>query len=1075
MRDYTPSGFFVLRTPLFPFQEFLNFSRELSVPAAIGTGGDLAAATANDRSLLRSRLMEIARRSEVREALWVASPEFFDSLSAWLEKPAAKEQKIEHSFYRYLARMTSRPTPFGLFAGCSVGRIGEETRFELGPRGQYYRRSRLDMEYLYNLADKIAADPALRAHVSFRPNTSVYMAADRYHHVQGYLAEKIRLYRLIATEHTPYLEATLLRAQAGATPEELAAALVRDDPEVSMEEATAYVGQLIDSQLLVADVVPPITGPEPIDDMIAQLRRTETAALATSLSAISERLQKLDAGGIGHDPAEYQRLTEAARELPVEFQVEHLVQVDMMKPSPLASMDRRLVAELLRGVELLYSIQQPPGDAFQQFKSDFQERYQGQEIPLVLALDEEVGIGFEKRDGPGALDEPLIENLDLAPGDDDSDYGATFRDALLLRKLEELARSRGAVLELDDKLLEALRVKDLPPLPDAFAVMAVLGGPSAPGGKPSVYLQTASGPSGAILLGRFCHADPSLTEFVKKHMCAEEALREASGAVFAEVVHLPEGRIGNVLFRPTLRKYEIPFLATSRVPVEDQIPVTDLLVSVRSDRVVLRSRRLGREVVPRLTSAHGYMHSRNLKIYKFLCMLQAQGLTAGLAWNWGFLDQAAFLPRVARGNIVLSLARWRVEKATIQALAREHGHERLRAVHQWRTEAGIPRFVLLSESDNQLLIDFENALSVETLIEYVKNRTSIWLTEMFPGPDALQARGPEGEFTHEIVVPFVRIEQKAAVATAATAQATERPAGPSGATERRFLPGSEWIYARIYCSPAQADRLLLETIRPLVETVMASGDADRWFFIRYGDPQWHLRLRFHGQPERLSGRVLPQLRQALEQHARHGSVSRMEIDTYERETERYGGPACIETAERLFQIDSALAIELLASIPDLLGSPLRWQLAFAGVDQLLTSLGFDTAARKLIVNNMGKSQEKNFQVDQHYRKKVSDRFRAERQYLEKLLAGPAGGEFPETALAALQSYAESLKEIREELERKQQAGELTCTIQELAGSFVHMHLNRLFRSAPNAQEMVLYDFLARSYDSRLAREKHKAP
>ncbi len=37
-----------------------------------------------------------------------------------------------------------------------------------------------------------------------------------------------------------------------------------------------------------------------------------------------------------------------------------------------------------------------------------------------------------------------------------------------------------------------------------------------------------------------------------------------------------------------------------------------------------------------------------------------------------------------------------------------------------------------------------------------------------------------------------------------------------------------------------------------------------------------------------------------------------------------------------------------------------------------------------------------------------------------------------------------------------------------------MHLNRMFRSAANAQEMVLYDFLTRTYDSRLAKEKRSA-
>ena len=67
----------------------------------------------------------------------------------------------------------------------------------------------------------------------------------------------------------------------------------------------------------------------------------------------------------------------------------------------------------------------------------------------------------------------------------------------------------------------------------------------------SILIHSVTGPSGANLLGRFCHADPELHRRVEEHLRAEEAHRP--DAIFAEVVHLPEGRIGNVLCRPVLR------------------------------------------------------------------------------------------------------------------------------------------------------------------------------------------------------------------------------------------------------------------------------------------------------------------------------------------------------------------------------------------------------------------------------------------------------------------------------------------------------------------------------------------
>lgn len=1079
MKDFSTS-FFVLRTPLFPLSDFLALSQQLETPGTFAADRDPEQAIENDRRLIRRRLLEFTARPEVKEALWVASPEFFESLAIWRRDPESeKGRRLEQALYRYVARMTSRPTPFGVFAGCSLGRIGTETRLQIGPRKDYWRRSRLDMEYLCNLAEKIVADPLLRAHLSFRPNTSLYLAAGRYHHVQGYFIDNVRAYRLIATDFTSYLAVTLERAAAGATPEELASALVADDPDIALDEAQAYIGQLIESQILVSDVVPPITGPEPIDDMIAQLNKPETLPLARTLSAISDFLHKLDEGRLGNDLAEYQKVVSAVSELPATYKLEHLIQVDMMKPADNACLDQRLIQEIVRGIEVLHSMHRAPQhDVFTQFKQDFRDRYQDQEVPLVLALDDEIGIGFEKKDSPSAMAEPLLEELELGRADNGSEIKARKSEILLLRKVEELARQKKNVLELDPELLKSLRTETPLPLPAAFSVMGTL---DAGASRPRFHLHSVGGPSGAILLGRFCHADPQLADCVKEHLRAEEEAKSNGHAVFAEVAHLPEGRIGNVLFRPVLREYEIPYMATSRVASEHQIAVTDLVISVENDRVVLRSRRLGREVLPRLTSAHGYFHGRSLKLYKFLCSLQSQGVAGGNAWNWGLLDELSFLPRVTLGNLIFSLARWRIEKKTIEEMAKQNAVERIRGVHSWRSEHAVPRFVMLTEADNQLLIDFENVLSIETFLDYGRKREYVHLVEMLPDPDSLAAEGPEGKFTHELVIPFTRAGGAARQETtgkersAALLQGEQHPAAALVSNgQRNFLPGSEWLFAKIYGSPSHLDRFLVETVRPLAADILAAGDADGWFFIRYGDPHWHLRLRFHGDPLRLSSRVIPRLFESVRGHANDGKVWRVQFDTYEREIERYGGIEGTLIAERLFQFDSELVLELLASISDRLGSNLRWRLAFASVDRLLCALGSDMARRRNLVNSMGKNFEKTFAANERYRKQLAEKFRKERGTLEKLLENPLEiNDVPATISPLLQQYARRVRDVREELESLQQTGKLTKSIDELASSYVHMHLNRMLRSTANAQEMVLYDFLVRTWDSRAAREKHQ--
>ena len=1123
-REFTASGFCVLRTPLLPFQEFLALAQELSLAQVLKDGGDASSAANADRKLARERLSRLLERREVQEALWLASPEFFQSLSIWKQDAeSAKGQRMERALYRYVARMSSRPTPFGLFAGCSLGMIAAETRMEVGPHSCYGRRSRLDMEYLSNLAEKITSGPELQKQLCFRPNSSLYLAGGRYHHAQSYLAQDARCYRLVATEPTPYLAATLERASAGATAAQLSAALVKDDPEITMEEAEDYVRQLIESQLLISDLTPPITGQEPIEEMLAQLgaAQKEEESVSATLKSVAQRLRALDEHGVGNDLADYDQIVAALRTLPCQFKLDHLVQVDMMKKPVQVSLDQRLVREILAGVEVLHSLAiSPPSDPFRQFKEDFRERYQEEEIPLVLALDEDVGIGFERKEGAEAAPEPLIENIDFSRVEAELELTARKPEFALLRKLEELARAKQTCLELDDQLLNAIRVQDPLPLPDAFAVLGQIMGPPDPQGKHSFHLQNVSGPSGALLLGRFCSADEQLTTCVHEHLRREEACRAGENVIFAEIVHLPEGRIGNVLCRPRLREYEIPYLAASRAPQEHQIPITDLMLSLQNGRIVLRSQRLGCAVVPRLTSAHNYTHGRNLKLYKFLCLLQAQGRCGSLMWNWGILEQASFLPRVTLGNIVFAPARWRIGQETIEKLAGATGEKRLREIEEWRIGNGIPRLAFLVEADNQLLIDFENVLSVGTLVEYIKNHKSARLAEFLGGPAGLCAHGPEGSFTNEVIVPFVRKDQvvgqfgpncplpvsafsdfRRGGRIAGPAQrgkrssrsdesikqtdplpkeqrSSGRPAlqrtAPAGDRERRFLPGSEWLFAKIYASPSQVDRLLLQHIRPLVANVLASGAADGWFFIRYGDPRWHLRLRFHGDPRRLAAEVLPQLRASLQEPEQRGELWRVQLDTYERELERYGGPEGLGIAERLFQYDSELVLELLASISDRLNTELRWHLGLTTVDQLLQALNFDLSMRRLIVNDLGKGQEKNLGVRPSIKKQLSDKFRNERQTVERLLmTGSEHAMLPAPATQAVKRFAEKATNLAAQLRSAQQAAGLTRSIEELAGSYVHMHLNRLFRSAANAQEMVLYDFLGRAYDSMLARERRE--
>lgn len=1102
-RPFTPSDFFAFRTPLLPFEELEAWGEGLEAPAALEADSDperLEAALAADRERLRARLAELAARPEVLEAVFLASPSLYESLSLWRAQPDSKKgQRAERALVRYIYRMAARATPFGLFSGCSVGRVDPDpatpTHIAVAPRERYERHTRLDMDYLFALCEDLVKDPEVREALTYRPNSSLYRAGGRLRYAEARLDKKVRSHHLVAVDDNDYLEEALRRASNGARASEIAEALVAFDPEgdVTIEEAREFVTELIDSQILVSDLSTPVTGPEAIHDVIDQLSRIPApiaADAAQRLTQARDALEALDTRGPGSEPARYEEIAETLRALPTSVEMSRLFQLDMVKPADEPVIGGAVMEEVHRSLDLLLRLAADrPIESLDRFRKDFSERYENREVPLLEALDEEVGIGFDRSSDVGAEASPLLRGIAIGNPAGEGTTSWTRVHTVLLGKLHEALVKGEKSIEITSQDLDRMAPPPAAgqpmspgskkaPLPDTFHAMFSVASPSQEAleqGDFQVLFENAGGPSGARLLGRFCHADSSLCRYVEEHLRVEEALRP--GAIFAEVVHLPQGRIGNILARPVLREYEIPFLGRSGAAPENQIPVSDLRVSVQGQRIVLRSARLGKEVIPRLTSAHNYSRG-SLGVYRFLCMLQSQDNLGGLMWGWGALDSAPFLPRVTFGKVVLSRAMWWMTQEEIKALVKTQGAERFSAIQKWRRERGLPRLLALVDADNELLVDLDNVLSIETFLDVIEDRDRARLAEFFPGPGQLPATGPEGRFLHEILVAYARKPKEVvqvAGQVAGQAAATDRASASPVALpplRRSFPPGSEWLYAKLYTGTATADVLLRDFLAPVIREVVSEGAVDNWFFIRYGDPEWHLRLRFHGDPTALQSQVLPRLHEAVDPLLSDGRLWRMQLDTYEREIERYGGPEGMIVSERLFQVDSEAVLAILEMLEGDEGADFRWRLTLRGIDTLVGDLQLDPESRMRVLRGIRESFGREFGGGKSLRVQLDQRFRQEWRSLMPLL-DPSGDEASEMApaLAVLRQRSERLAPIVEELRELEKAGRLNQSIAELAPSYVHMHVNRMIRSAARAHEMVLYDFLYLLHESRAARER----
>ncbi|HEV7780888.1 MAG TPA: lantibiotic dehydratase, partial [Chitinophagaceae bacterium] len=275
---------------------------------------------------------------------------------------------------------------------------------------------------------------------------------------------------------------------------------------------------------------------------------------------------------------------------------------------------------------------------------------------------------------------------------------------------------------------------------------------------PLIYIKSTGGSSAANLLNRFCYLDKSI-ESATKRIIEKEDILAGKDAIIAEIIHLPESRMGNVILRPSLRKYEIPYLASASVGQHFTIPVTDLMVSVSGDKHInLRSKSLNKKIIPRLSTALNFTLS-NLSIYSFLCQLQSDGVRNNISFQWGnYLSRNAFRPRVVYKNSILYAATWKLDSTQISGLRSKKPYELMMAVQQFRADSGLPEKVVLVNGDNKLLIDFSVHDSVELLLTEVKEK-DFYLEEFLYDPEFPLITSDGHTYRNEVIINFYKSDK----------------------------------------------------------------------------------------------------------------------------------------------------------------------------------------------------------------------------------------------------------------------------------------------------------------------------
>jgi thiopeptide-type bacteriocin biosynthesis protein len=943
-----------------------------------------------------------------RYAILIASADLYREL----EKTGFDYQKLSvnsrASLWKYWNRMQYRPTPFGLFAAFSVVHWDKEQSLRVADNLKFHVW--YDFKKSQQLMDELISNEDHPVH-TYVANTTLYPVQNTYRHLS---------YEIIKEDSTRSFQINEVEA------DEALCDLVRhcEQPvsfksisqrlcarfQFTVEESHKYISELI----RIAILTPPANARLNITGKDYLVRKNKSSIQIDHV----EELERY--AGLG-------------------------LYVNTERPMKHDALSIHFQEKIKEGLTCLMKLTQVPANAMlQDFKTAFSLKYDRQQVSLLKALDPGIGIGYNgKLSGHGKPS--LLQNADfevnvLSGGGNNW----TPVHALLMQKWL-CSADKYAPLQLDMEDIAALPA-DSVLLPNSFSIMfRVVNG--------KVILEQAGGATGTALSGRFTPMNSTIYKTIKELAEAEEQANPQ--VIFAEISHIENLHTGNIDRRENLYAYEISILCGSVLEPEQQIALSDLYVSVLQDEIYLWSEKLNKRVIPRLSSAYNYLRSE-LSVFRFLCDLQHQGLQSALQFDLQqFFPDQDFYPRVVYRDTIIQPATWVIPAHTVDIIATMPIDQRMSFLVDIAGKSQWPRYVSLNEYDHQLIFDLENADYYHLAMQIKPGKKLVIREFLIEDENNLLVSNSNNEGFINQFAATVYHNKEVYSGMRQQFQSTPVP--------RLFVPGSEWLYYKLYVHPTVSNKLLVQHILKCVRQLKVQGLIKKWFFVRYLDPGYHLRIRLQLTPQH-TGYALTKFVKVLEQLISSGIIQQYSLDTYERELERYT-PALITVCEDFFCASTALITGWLERITAddtrydyyyiCLISARTMSESFGWSEQETISLFkclYEGMAAKLTIPNR---KEHNNIMKRSYREINHE--------LGKL--NHLSESAPRLLKKEFKLFDASVKKI---------AGLTQSWHQEkrtqLFADLLHMHINRLLVDNSQKQEMILYYSLWRLFESEAARK-----
>jgi len=674
---YTLEERYVLRNPILPLNSFENKCESLGID--------------------NSKLLSVFDDPIIENAFFVASRSLHQNICSIKEGNKGISKKLEMSILKYMSRMCSRSTPFGLFSGCSVGSFEDQSDIKLLDIGKHlaFEKKASDFNKNVNHSDN----------TKYFLNTSIYLVEGYLRFFERTIQKNQFKYSFSEVKKDSFLDEIIKKFHGVFKKDDLLELLMENGVEYN--DALEYYTELYENKILVP----------------FYKSRVSNSLDFNEVSTFNYTLR-------------HENLSEEKN-------------IDLFIKTSKNQLDSSIKNQILE-VLLFFQRLDDTSSAnirLTNFKKEFGKRYGDKEIPLCEVFDIEKGIDYLTSNyflsNSNILSDLNIES-NLINKEKKVQFNFSQTHIILNKKIQEAYRKRQfeIILKSDDFENSEYGYQEMPNT--LSAIIECFGSHK----NQNIYLNAFLGRGGARLISRFGYGDSEIQDIINDLIDYEQKFVKKD-EILAELIHLPSPRSNHYFKRSINTDFEIPFLGYSEKKSSEQVLVRDLAISIsEKNKILLRSQSLVKTIKPILTNAHNYKNSP-LPIYQFLSDLIVDNERETIGFNWGPLRSIyKYLPRVIFKRVVVSKAKWFLEIADFPN-KELHGSQEF---FNWQNEFHLPQMVNMVEGDKKLLLNLHNPNHFDILVHEVRKNKWIELEE-FLFSESSPVKDVDGNhYANEIIV-----------------------------------------------------------------------------------------------------------------------------------------------------------------------------------------------------------------------------------------------------------------------------------------------------------------------------------